>query len=237
MAPAVHFRSVVTLLGRFPALAGMDLDVLEGEVLLVEGPNGAGKTTLLRTCAGLVPVSSGDAAVLGHDLRADRSGLRRSVALLGHAGFLYEELTVRENLRFWARAGGASAAAADEALDRLGLGGRLASVRAGRLSAGQRRRAALAAVVVRDRRLWLLDEPHAGLDADGRDVLDRLIAEAASRGTTVLIASHEGDRVAAQTTRRITVAGGRVAADSGSSAARPAQTDGTPAQPEPVRVA
>ncbi|MEY2407150.1 MAG: type transport system ATP-binding protein, partial [Acidimicrobiaceae bacterium] len=61
MEPVVHLRATVSLLGRFPALAGVDLDVQRGEILLVQGPNGAGKTTLLRTCAGLLPVVSGEA--------------------------------------------------------------------------------------------------------------------------------------------------------------------------------
>ena len=238
MAPAVRFRSVVTLLGRFPVLAGVDLDVAEGEVLLVEGPNGAGKTTLLRTCAGLVPVTSGEAEVLGHDLKGGRRALRRSVGLLGHAGFLYEELTARENLEFWARAAGAPASAAATALDRLGLGGRLASVRTARLSTGQRRRLALAAVLVRGSRLWLLDEPHAGLDAAGRDLLDVLVSEAASEGTTVLIASHEPERAAALAHRTVTLAGGRVVSESrrraDPSVAPPAEM---PVSGEPLHVA
>ena len=69
MEPVVHLRGAVSLLGRFPALAGVDLDVAPGEIVLVQGPNGAGKTTLLRTCAGLLPVVAGEAEVLGHDLR------------------------------------------------------------------------------------------------------------------------------------------------------------------------
>ena len=87
MEPVVHFRAAVSLLGRFPALAGVDLEVQRGSIVLVHGPNGAGKTTLLRTCAGLVPVVAGDAVVLGHDLRdaAARRAVRRRVGLLGHA--------------------------------------------------------------------------------------------------------------------------------------------------------
>ncbi len=112
MAPIVRFRSAVSLLGRFPALAGVDLDVAAGEVLLVHGPNGAGKTTLLRACAGLVAIGSGEAHVLGHDLRHERKAVRRRVGLLGHASFLYDELTVEENVRFAARAAGSPAAAA-----------------------------------------------------------------------------------------------------------------------------
>src|SRR5204862_222760 len=72
MPLAVRFRAAVSLLGRFPALAGVDLDVAGGEVVLVQGPNGAGKTTLLRAAAGLVAVASGEAEVLGHDLTRDR---------------------------------------------------------------------------------------------------------------------------------------------------------------------
>src|SRR5437588_10905367 len=96
----VHLHSAVSLLGRFPALAGVDLDVTTGEVVLVRGPNGAGKTTLLRACAGLVPIVSGEAQVLGHDLRRDRRTVRRRVALLGHASSPYDDLTVVDNLRF-----------------------------------------------------------------------------------------------------------------------------------------
>src|SRR6476469_7348938 len=99
METVVRFRSAVCLLGRFPALAGVDLDVGAGEVVLVRGPNGAGKTTLLRACAGLVPITSGEAQVLGCDLRRDRRMVRRRVGLLGHAAFLYDDLTVEENLR------------------------------------------------------------------------------------------------------------------------------------------
>src|SRR5215216_3841166 len=111
MEPVVHLRGAVTLLGRFPALAGIDLDVAAGETVLLRGPNGAGKTTILRTCAGLLPVARGEARVLGRDLtdRRQARDLRRRVGLLGHATGLYEELTVADNVRFWGRAAGASA--------------------------------------------------------------------------------------------------------------------------------
>src|SRR5579885_642977 len=92
MTLAVRLRAAVSLLGRFPALAGADLDVAPGEVVLVRGANGAGKTTLLRACAGLLPIASGEAEVLGHDLRRDRKAIRRRVGLLGHATFLYDDL-------------------------------------------------------------------------------------------------------------------------------------------------
>jgi heme ABC exporter ATP-binding subunit CcmA len=214
MEPVIHLRSAVCLLGRFPALAGVDLDVEPGEIVLLQGPNGAGKTTLLRACAGLVPVVSGEASVLGHDLRGRHGAraVRRRVALLGHATHLYEDLTVADNVRFWSRAAGASTAEADAALAALGLAGRLAGVAVARLSAGQRRRASLAVLVARRAELWLLDEPHAGLDQAGRDQLDGLVRGAVRQGATVVVASHEHERAVALADRVVAVVGGRAGA-------------------------
>ena len=209
----IRLRAAVALIGRFPALAGVDLEVGEGEVVLVQGPNGAGKSTLLRLCAGLLRLESGQGTVLGHDLATDRPVIRRSVGLLGHDTALYDDLTVRENLDFWARAPRVDPAAVGPAMARLGVADRLHDVSVGLLSAGQRRRVALAAVVVRRPRLWLLDEPHAGLDPSGRDLVDRLVGDAAAAGATVLLSSHEVDRTLDLATRRITVAGGTVTGD------------------------
>jgi heme ABC exporter ATP-binding subunit CcmA len=214
MDPVIRFRSAVALVGRFPVLAGVDLDVRAGEVVMLQGANGAGKTSLLRACAGLLRVVSGEATVLGEDLIADPRAVRRRVGLLGHVTALYEDLTVEENVRFAVRASGAGLDAVRPALAGLGLEGRLATTPVGALSAGQRRRTALAALVARDPELWLLDEPHAGLDAEHRDVLDDVVRRAVGRGATVLIASHEHDRAGALARRIVTVAGGMVTASS-----------------------
>jgi heme ABC exporter ATP-binding subunit CcmA len=203
----------VALLGRFPALAGVDLEVGPREVVLVQGPNGAGKSTLLRLCAGLLRPESGQAEVLGHDLATDRAAVRRRVGLLGHDTALYDDLTVEENLQFWARASRADRTSVGPALERLAVADRLRDVAVGSLSAGQRRRVALAGVVVRRPELWLLDEPHAGLDQDGRALVDELVVDAAAAGATVLVASHELDRTIGLATRRLTVAGGTITAD------------------------
>jgi heme ABC exporter ATP-binding subunit CcmA len=232
MAPAIRFRSAVALLGGYPVLAGVDLDVGEGEVVLLQGANGAGKTSLLRACAGLLAVVSGRAEVLGFDLLADRRAPRRHISLLGHSTALYDDLTVEHNVRFAVRASGLPPSAVGPALERLGLSGRLRTVPVGRLSAGQRRRTALAIVVARDPRLWLLDEPHAGLDAESRDVLDGVVREAAGRGATVVLASHERERATALAGRLIVMAGGQVQDGGGE-----AGTGGRPAQPGPDVVA
>ena len=126
MDPVVLLQGAVALTGRFPALSGVDLTVGPGEVVSVAGANGAGKTTLLRVCAGLLPVASGEAFVLGVDLRVDAAAVRRRVGLLGHAPSLYDELTATENVRFALRAAGQGAERAAPALERVGITGRLA---------------------------------------------------------------------------------------------------------------
>lgn len=203
------------LLDRFPALAGVDLDVARGEIVLLRGPNGAGKTTILRACAGLARVARGTATVLGEDIARRPRAVRRRVGLLGHADALYDDLTVADNVRFWSRAAGADPSDAERAMVRCELDGRLATVPAARLSAGQRRRTALAALVARRPELWLLDEPHAGLDRAGRDLVDSLVVDATAAGATVLFASHELERAEGLASRIVTVAGGLVRHDAG----------------------
>ena len=207
MSLVVSLRSAVCLLGRFPALAGVDLDVATGEVVLVSGANGAGKTTLLRLLAGLVPLRAGTATVLGHDLAADPRTHRRDLALVGPETFCYDDLTVAENLAFAARAAGHPPAPTD-LLEELDLA-RLALVAHRDLSTGQRRRLSLAIALAREPRLLLLDEPHAGLDVVGRAVLDTALADARDDGRAVLLASHELDQGRAVASREVELVAGR----------------------------
>jgi heme ABC exporter ATP-binding subunit CcmA len=211
--PAVVLEDAVAVIGRFPALAGATLRVDTGEIVLLQGPNGAGKTSLLRLCAGLLPLVRGTGHVLGLDLATHRDAIRPRVGLLGHRNGLYRDLTVTENIRFW----GATVDASDEeiaaAMKRLGVDGRLSDVLVGKLSAGQARRTALACLVARRAELWLLDEPHAGLDADGRDELDDLLRQAVASGATVIVASHERERAGALANRVVEVVAGQIHED------------------------
>jgi heme ABC exporter ATP-binding subunit CcmA len=227
-APVVHLRGAVALLGRFPALAGVDLDVDRRRIVLLRGPNGAGKTTLLRALAGLVPVTTGEAVVLGVDLVTDRRAVRRRVGLLAHATGLYDELTVADNVRFWSRAARADPADVEAAMERLGLDGRLRDVSVGRLSTGQRRRTSLACLVARRPELWLLDEPHAGLDQDGRDIVDALVRDASRAGATVILSSHELDRSLELADEVVTIAGGLAHREP---RPRPSRSSATPGGP------
>lgn len=207
----VSLQDAVVLVGRFPALSGVNLTVESGEILLLRGPNGAGKTTLLRLCAGLLRPYSGSAKVLGHDLHTARSSVRSSVGFLGHDNALYEELTVTENLRFVAQILRLEETTVVATLDQLDIAKRLHGVLVRHLSAGQKRRVALAVLVLCRPALWLLDEPHAGLDQSACELIDQLVVRASASGATVMIASHELDHSATLATRTITIVGGAVA--------------------------
>jgi heme ABC exporter ATP-binding subunit CcmA len=208
METVIELKRVVAVLGSFPALAGVSLSVQRGEILLLQGPNGAGKTSLLRVCAGLMPIERGTGTILGIDLATNRQDIRTRVGLLGHTNGLYLDLTVEQNIQFWASTVGASQEEVANAMSTMRVDGRLAKVKAGQLSAGQRRRTALASLIVRRAEIWLLDEPHAGLDAAGRDELDALLRNAVAAGATVVLASHESERAAGLATRTVTIDGG-----------------------------
>ena len=155
--------------------------------------------------------------------------MRRRVGLLGHATGLYDELTVADNVRFWARAAGADQTDAEAAMERLGLAGRLRDVRSAGCRPGQRRRTSLAVMVARRAELWLLDEPHAGLDQDGRD-LDRRADRRRRRppGPRCCIASHELERAEAVVHRTVAVGGGHGATRAGRTEGRSDRCSVTP---------
>lgn len=206
----VDFKDVVIVYDNFPAVAGATFSVDKGEIVLLQGPNGAGKTTLLRACAGLLPIARGTANVLGCDLSTNRVAVRSRVGLLGHANGLFQDLTVLENMLFWSRLVGATRQDVDQAMIAMGISGRLGETQVAKLSAGQRRRCALASLIVRRAQLWLLDEPHAGLDTQGRDELDRTLRAARDSGATVIFASHEIERARSLATRSLMVTTGTV---------------------------
>ena len=202
MNPVIELTNVVA------ALAGVSLTVNRGEIVLLQGPNGAGKSSLLRVCAGLMPIERGAGRVLGIDVTCHREEIRSRVGLLGHTNGLYLDLTVEQNISFWATTVGATNDEVAAAMKKMKVDGRLATVKASQLSAGQRRRTALASLIVRRAEIWLLDEPHAGLDAAGRDELDALLRDAVNSGATVVLASHESERASGLATRTITIDGG-----------------------------
>ena len=213
MATVINLEQSMVFLGQFPALTDATMNIQQGEVVLIKGPNGAGKSTLLRLCAGLLPMRSGTGTVLNFDLRTQRMELRAHIGLLGHRTGLYPDLTVRENLKFWASAYGANNTEVDKAMAFLGLKDRLGSVQVQSLSEGQRRRTSFALLLIKRPSIWLLDEPYAGLDSNGRELVNSSIRQASELGTTVLIASHEIDKIGSNRERTLLVKGGRIVND------------------------
>lgn len=164
---------------------GLSFAASAGEAVQVTGPNGAGKSSLLRLVAGLVPADEGTVALEGGDPEA---AVGEQAHYCGHQDAFKPSLTVAENLAFWtAFLGGGSEAR--PALARLGLD-HLADLPAGYLSAGQRRRLALARLLTVKRPLWLLDEPTAALDAASQKLLAGIMAEHVAAGGVLLAATH-----------------------------------------------
>jgi heme ABC exporter ATP-binding subunit CcmA len=198
----------------FPLLSGVDLELQPSSLTVLVGANGAGKTSLLRLLAGLVGLSAGEGWVLGLDLASvDRRQIRRRVGWLGHEGSFYDDLSVAENLTFAAKALGRPTDELTTVLDRVELTARR-DIAAKQLSAGQRRRLGLAWLLLRRPELWLLDEPYASLDDEGRTFFDELLGDVVERGATVLVSAHDPLRSARLRPRTLVMAGGRIVSES-----------------------
>jgi heme exporter protein A len=190
---AIQLSGVTRVFGVVPALVRVDLRVEPGEVLLVRGPNGAGKSTLLRVIATALSPTYGSGSVLGFDLVLGRDDIRRRTELLGHRTRLYEDLTARENLRFACTLYGLDDSEVDAILRRVGLGD-VAGERIRGYSHGMRQRVAVGRALLRRADLLLLDEPYAGLDEEGKDLVDEGIESARTDGRTVVLATHDPTR-------------------------------------------
>jgi heme exporter protein A len=176
--------------GEQHVLRGVSFGVQGGQCLQVLGANGAGKTTLLRALCGLTPLESGRIAWCGQDVLANRASYHGALAYLGHDNGLKGDLTAAENLRYALatrrRAGPAAVVAALERVGASELGGSLLR----HLSAGQRRRVALARLGLMGAALWLLDEPGSNLDEPGQGLLGQLLAQHLSSGGIAVVATH-----------------------------------------------
>ena len=197
-------REVVARRGDLFALRLDALSLAPGEALMLAGPNGAGKSTLLRLLAGLLPRAEGQLAFDGLDPSNDIRAYAARLQFMGHKDAVKNAFTVRETLRHWTHVQGVAVDAVG-ALAAFGLGA-LADLPVGYLSAGQRRRLALARLVAVPRSLWLLDEPASSLDAEGRTALAAVIANHRRHGGLVVMASH--GELALPDTRVLTIGSG-----------------------------
>jgi ABC-2 type transport system ATP-binding protein len=193
---AIETHNLTKRFGDFVAVDRVSFQVQAGEVVGYLGPNGSGKTTTIRMLLGLLQPSDGAATVLGLDCRTQAESIRPRVGYMSQKFALYEELTMRENLEFYAGvygiAGRERTARVREVIDVLGLGGREED-RAGELSGGWRQRLALGCALAHRPQLLFLDEPTSGVDPSARRAFWDLIYDLASRGTTVFVTTHYMD--------------------------------------------
>lgn len=208
-APAVELLGAGRRYGVQQILTDVNLVIEPGRFVLLRGGNGSGKTTLLRLLATRLRLSDGQARVFGFDLARQGHEVRRRTVLLSVAGGSYPMLTALENLRLAATLYGvpASDAELNVLLERVGLeeaGSKL--VRA--FSSGMKKRLGLARLLLPGSQLWLLDEPYATLDEDGKQLVDELLAEARRNSVTVLMASHDEERTGRQADAVLALAGG-----------------------------
>lgn len=206
---AVAVRRLTVRRGGRVVLSELGLDIPEGQITGVLGPSGCGKSTLLRAIVGVQDHAEGEVRVLGH--AAGAPALRRSVAYATQAASVYDDLTVRQNLRYFARILGTPKDDAERVIALVGLQAE-AETRVERLSGGQRNRVSLAVALLGDPQLIVLDEPTVGLDPVLRAELWELFQSLAEGGTTLIVSSHVMDE-ALRCDRLLLMREGRIVAD------------------------
>jgi ABC-2 type transport system ATP-binding protein len=191
---AIDVRGMTKRFGDRTVVDHIDLQVRRGEIYGFLGPNGSGKTTFIRMLCGLLRADEGSGTCLGFDVIKESDAIKRQVGYMTQRFSFYEDLSVAENLDFVARmyAVPNRRRAVRESIERLGLAGRQGQL-AGHLSGGWKQRLALAACMIHNPKLLLLDEPTAGVDPKARREFWEQIHELAARGLTVLITTHYMD--------------------------------------------
>jgi len=190
MPDAIEISKAWKYYGDFAALRDCTLAVSKGSCCALLGRNGAGKTTLLRILAGLSPFQSGSVTMFGHSPRTEAA--RRQVGFLGHGIGVYEDLSARENLMFFARLTGTGdrSSVVHSWLERVGLT-RVSAIPVRQFSRGMRQRLALARTFLHSPHVLLLDEPFTSLDDRAIALLSELLTEARARGATIVLSTHQ----------------------------------------------
>ncbi len=196
MAYAVQTEKLTKTFGDIVAVDGLDLRVDRGEIYGFLGPNGAGKTTTIRMLCGILAPTAGGGFVLGYDVVGEAEEIKKRIGYMSQKFSLYEDLTVAENVDFYASIYGLTGSLKDERAGEIyrtaGLAGRTSQL-AGTLSGGQKQRLALGCALVHRPELLFLDEPTAGVDPASRRDFWGLLYELAAAGTTILVTTHYMD--------------------------------------------
>jgi len=212
--PIVRVSDLRRVFGLVRVLDGVSLDVRGGEAVALLGANGAGKTTLLKILATLVRPTRGTATIAGHDVARAPEKVRPLLGVVAHGAWVYDDLTARENLKFWSALGGLHADGDDLAAALAGVGlDRVADARVRTFSAGMKRRLSLARVMLARPRVVLLDEPFAGLDQRAKKWLEERLEALKAGGAALLMVTHSFGRELGVADRLAVLAGGRIALD------------------------
>ncbi len=206
----IEVAGLVKTFGLRPVLSGLDLTIARSECLALLGPNGSGKTTLLRILSALSRPTAGRVTIGGWRLPDESAAVRAHLGVVGHMPLLYAELTAEENLRFFAQLYRVNTERVDAVLERVGLT-RRAHDRVGAFSRGMQQRLSIARALLHEPEVWLLDEPHTGLDVVGASLLDDLIAELRAAGRTLILTTHDFDRALALSDRVAILSRGKIA--------------------------
>ncbi len=193
--PLLEAQSLTVWRGEQPLFESISLSLEAGEILQIEGNNGAGKTTLLKVLCGLIVADEGEVLWRGRASRRNDSSFLAETLYLGHKPGLKQELTAVENLRSLVQLAITESTAALEtrihdALQRLQIADR-ADLPCRVLSAGQRRRVALARLLLTDARLWILDEPLTALDGEGRELVQQMMQDHLKRQGAIIYTTHQ----------------------------------------------
>lgn len=201
--------------GTTDAVKGLSFSLSKGDVLGFLGPNGAGKSTTMRMIAGVLEPDAGDARIIGHSILSDRRNAQSLVGYLPEGAPLYDDMTPPEFLRFMGRARGMARGDVEAAAAKATADARIAAVshkRIGSLSKGYRRRVGLAAAILHDPPVLILDEPTDGLDPNQKRAVRSLVARMSAE-KAILISTHTLEEVPAMCNRAVVIDRGRIVAD------------------------